>query len=88
MLPRFDHVVVVRVVNQPEGREGRFPGLNQPQRQRMVTHELLVVAFERASLARESGNRGPDAPERRIEDVPVPTVPPGVAGPPQVARAG
>ena len=64
MFPRFDHVVVVRVVNQPECREGRFSGLNQPQRQRVVAHELLVVAFERASFARDPRNRGPDAPER------------------------
>ena len=88
VFPRFDHVVVVRVVNEPECRERHFSGLNQPQRQRVVAHELLVVAFERASLAREPRNRGPDAPERCIEDVPVPAVPPGVAGSPQVARAG
>ena len=88
MLPGSDHVVVVRVVNEPEGCEGCFSGLNKPQRQCVVVHELLVVAFERAALALEPGNRGPDAPEGRIEDVPVPAVPPRVAGPPQVARAG
>ena len=32
VIPGFDHMVFVRVVNEPKGRESYFPGLYQPQR--------------------------------------------------------